>query len=713
MTDALQGAFGDLALQRLADAEVIGMIAGVDDQVVAANDYFLRLIGYDRSDLSDGKIDWRELTPPEWAPADRRAYEEAVGEGLTRTYEKEYVRRDGTRVSVLVGGAVVDPGPPMHYVSFVVDLSAQKAAEAAREVALVAERIERSRVEVLQRLTAALAVARDSQEVATTVVEMVTAGLGAQTGSVRLFDTDWAPNGDADPIVAEVRSTRRPVLIASPAERALRYPTTAVDTAGQLAWAYLPLVVDRTVVGTAVFGWGAPVDFLPEDLAMLEAVAGQCAAALDRARWLERERAARAAAEAAQARLALLARASAVLAGAQDEETLLTQLADLLQPLCTWSTVSLLDEQNALVRRQVRNPDPENAELVARLQGEVLELMHPDDPRTVALATGRTATTTRSDLLPMAVAKESPILEQVRRLPLTQLLAVPIAARSHVLGVLSMWREDGQPAFTPADIELAGDVGNRAGTALDTLRTLAARTRVAAALQASLLPTALPEIPGIELSARYLAAEAAAEVGGDFYDAFALGSGEYALTIGDVAGRGVQAAGLTGLARSTLRAVPSELGPGLALARLNTILLGRTGPEDFLTAAYLRLRPDAGGVDVTVASAGHPLPLVVRGHGTVEPIGETGPLLGLLDTVEIPERRTRLSRGDSLLLYTDGVIEAQGADGLFGEERLAALLADGEGRSAKDLAAAVQGAVVDYRTHGPDDVAVLALRVTP
>lgn len=588
------------------------------------------------------------------------------------------------------------------------------------------------RVELLQRLTAALSRARDVEEVATTVVSAVTAGLGAQAATISVFEEPetfrtLAGTGlDAEfldryrvmpvaevPIAADVLATCRPVLVTSFADRDRRYPFLAGGTVRQQAWANLPLLADGRAIGLAAFGWTEPRDFSADEVELLEAVAGQCAAALDRARRLDTERAARAAAETAQDRLALLARASAVVAAAADEDRLLSDLADLLAPLCSWTSMLLPDERGRLVRRQVRAADPAQAELATELVGQVVWPLHPADPRAVALDTGRPARLDITDLAPLLAFGDRRLAARLGRLPLAELLAVPLLARGQVLGVLGVWRTSDQPPFGAADVELLGDVAARAGTALDNLRVLAARTRVAAALQASLLPERLPSVPGVELAARYLPAEQAAEVGGDFYDAFPLGVDEYALVIGDVSGRGVDAAGLTGLARSTLHALPTDLGPAATLSRLNTLLLARTGPERFLTAAYLRLHLHPDRIKVTVCSAGHPLPLLVRADATVTPVGKPGPLLGLLDTVTLSESSVRLAAGDNLLLYTDGVVEAHGADGLFGEDRLTGLLAGTAGQPAARLVDTVQQAVLAYRTGGPDDLALLALRVLP
>ncbi|HMA47965.1 MAG TPA: SpoIIE family protein phosphatase, partial [Frankiaceae bacterium] len=274
------------------------------------------------------------------------------------------------------------------------------------------------------------------------------------------------------------------------------------------------------------------------------------------------------------------------------------------------------------------------------------------------------------------------------------------------------WRTSDQPPFGAADVELLGDVAARAGTALDNLRVLAARTRVAAALQASLLPERLPSVPGVELAARYLPAEQAAEVSGDFYDAFPLGADEYALVIGDVSGRGVDAAGLTGLAPSTLHALPADLGPAATLAAEHAAAGPHrpgTLPHRRLPAAAPAPGPDRGHRLLGRSSAAAAGPRRRHRH----PGRQARPAARSARHRHAVRILVRLAAGDNLLLYTDGVVEAHGADGLFGEDRLTGLLAGAAGQPAARLVDTVQQAVLAYHTGGPDDLALLALRVLP
>jgi sigma-B regulation protein RsbU (phosphoserine phosphatase) len=241
--------------------------------------------------------------------------------------------------------------------------------------------------------------------------------------------------------------------------------------------------------------------------------------------------------------------------------------------------------------------------------------------------------------------------------------------------------------------------------------------RLARAFQASLLPPALPAIAGVELAASYQPAEGEGEVGGDFYDVFPLGAGVWGLTIGDVCGRGPEAAALTSLARHTIRAsATGRTDPGEVLTTLNDVvyedLTRRERWGDFLSAVYLTFEVVDGGVDLDVANAGHPPPMVVRASGEVVELNEPGQVLGVTASAPTARAAARLAPGDALVLVTDGVTEAHiPGQAQFGETRMAAVLSDVAGQPPATIVAALVDAV---RAHtegqaGRDDVAMVCL----
>ena len=289
---------------------------------------------------------------------------------------------------------------------------------------------------------------------------------------------------------------------------------------------------------------------------------------------------------------------------------------------------------------------------------------------------------------------------------------VPLRARGRAHGVLVAGFDDLGAGADDDALALFEDLARRAALALDNARLYQERDHVARTLQRSLLPGALPDVPGVELAGRYVAAGEGNEVGGDFYDCFPTGGGDWALVIGDVCGKGAEAATLTALARYTLRAaVQHTRQPQAVLIELNEALLRHQLGYRFCTVLYASLTPRDGRVDVCLATGGHPLPLVLRPSGDVETAGSPGSLLGILDDPEISEHSFELGPGDALVLVTDGVTEATAADRATGPGRLVALLAGQAGADAAAIAEAVerdaleaQGGVVR------DDVAVLVAR---
>jgi serine phosphatase RsbU (regulator of sigma subunit) len=236
---------------------------------------------------------------------------------------------------------------------------------------------------------------------------------------------------------------------------------------------------------------------------------------------------------------------------------------------------------------------------------------------------------------------------------------------------------------------------------------------IATTLQEGLLPKSLPEIDGAEVAARYNAGARAMEVGGDFYDVFPRGE-DWVMVIGDVCGRGAEAAALTGLARHTIRAQAEHLEhPSEILRALHDAIVAEVGRDSarFVTAGCVLLGRDGA---VRASFAGHPPGLIARAAGGIEALPPTGPLLGLLQRVRIADVEAKLEPGDALVLYTDGVIEARRERDLFGEERLAALVGDvgPRGLGAGAIADAILEATVAFAGSTEDDTAILVLRRT-
>lgn len=237
-----------------------------------------------------------------------------------------------------------------------------------------------------------------------------------------------------------------------------------------------------------------------------------------------------------------------------------------------------------------------------------------------------------------------------------------------------------------------------------------AETRLlAVTLQQSLIPPEPSQIPGFEVAACYLPAGEA--VGGDFYDVFQAKGGDWVVFVGDVSGKGIDAARVTAAARYTLRAIGTRTAdPRELLGTLNQALLAQDFDRE-CTVAYGRLRIQGPHPTMTVASAGHPLPMLLDPQGVVQPVGGAGMLLGAFDEITLVDEAVVMDPGTSIVFYTDGVTEARSPEGdFFGEERLRSILENKGGHSAQTIVDSICEGVMMFQGGMPrDDIAVLVV----
>jgi serine phosphatase RsbU (regulator of sigma subunit)/anti-sigma regulatory factor (Ser/Thr protein kinase) len=446
----------------------------------------------------------------------------------------------------------------------------------------------------------------------------------------------------------------------------------------------------------------------PDHLVRCAAIAVTGALAVWGARLRERR-------EATRRRAALLAEAGALLSASLGYEATLRTVARLVVPgLADWCTVDVPGPGGAIRNVATAHVDPDRVQMA-----EDLRRRHPPTAEQRAgvarVLRGGPAElyTTIPDELLAATARDPDHLALLRAVGMTSAMVVPMAARGRTLGAITFVAAESGRRYDGEALELAQELARRCAVAVDNARLYGERSRVARTLQQSLLPTRLPEVPGLEVAARFHAVGEDVEVGGDFFDLFAAAGGAWGAVIGDVSGKGAEAAAVTALARYTLRAVAAHDGrPAAVLGALNDAMLGSEhAPERFCTAAYARVLAEAGGPRVEIASGGHPLPLLVRPDGTVEPVGEPGMLLGVSRRPPLTQCEVKLEPGDKLVFYTDGVIEARCPDGgMLGVEALAELL-----ESCGDLDTVATGerihrAVIDACGDPRDDIAILVLR---
>ena len=290
----------------------------------------------------------------------------------------------------------------------------------------------------------------------------------------------------------------------------------------------------------------------------------------------------------------------------------------------------------------------------------------------------------------------------------TTRLPTPASALTH-----STAREASLRALLSVHERIAASESDAAVAALDRATHEAQRyATLARTLQASLIPPELPTISRLETGALFRPAGDGSEIGGDFYDLFPLADGVWGLVLGDVSGKGAAAASLTALARYTVRAAAFHAASGVeVLERLDEALARHDADERYLTALFALLRPDGQDLLIDLTLGGHPAPLVVRADGSVQAIGTSGSVLGLLPHPSLFETRHVLHPGDTFVAFTDGVTEARRGRAQYGDERLAALLTELVGAPAAEIAKRVGQDVLHFQEGlAHDDTALVVLR---
>lgn len=401
----------------------------------------------------------------------------------------------------------------------------------------------------------------------------------------------------------------------------------------------------------------------------------------------------------------LLARAGEVLGASMDLPDTLQRVADLCVPdLADWCAVSIPGEHNDLVTVAVAHTEPEKVALARRIaERNRTSLSEPGGAAAVFRDRAPQLTDPITDEMLVGAALDHEHLEALRALSMHAALIVPMLSRGASVGVLALVSAESGRRFDEADVTLACELARRAGAAVENARLYTERSAIAHTLQASLLPDELPEMTGWNASALYLPAGDENRVGGDFYEAIALDDG-WVLVVGDVSGRGAPAAALTARMRHTLRTAVLTTGSvAEALRVLNRDLIARPALS-LGTAVCVRLLDDSAQAEVYCA--GHPLPVLIH-HGRCAQVGDFGPMLGAFADAAWRPASVRLIAEDILVLYTDGVIDAVGPDGHFGERRLEEVLT--EASTAEQAVARVRTALTDFQVGAQaDDIAVLA-----
>ena len=677
--------------------------------------------------LGDG---WQSAIHPDDVERVRAAWEAAV---LSQSrYECEYRLRcqdGGHRVIFARGVPVIEDGRIVEWVGTSEDVTHSREEEQFS--------LEQARaIERLNDIGSNLAAELDVRELLQTITDATTELSGAQFGA--FFYTEVRENSEEFSLytISGVPRERfssfpmpRNTEIFSPTfngEAPVRTDDVTQDSRfgknapyfgmpeGHLpVRSYLAVpVVSKSgkVHGGLFFGHERPGVFSERHERMVVSVAAQAAAALDNAQLYEAERRSRAAAEQAQRDLAFLARANYALSASLDFQKTAEVVSKLPVPdLCDWAVLHVVSEAGDIEAVSLYHRDE-----VQRQRLQEMAVRHPvriDAERgpAVALRTGQTHVL---DLVTEEMldehARDARHRESLELARIGALLSVPILTRDRVVASLTFVREHPR-AFTEREIVLAEELTSRAGLALDSAMLFSRERAAALTLQRSLLPGALPPVEGTVVAVRYLPGAAGMEVGGDWYDVIPLGDGIVGYVVGDVMGRGVQAAGVMGQLRAAVRAYALEdHAPEEVLARVDR-LLRLTEEPPLVTCVYARLDTRTG--ELCISTAGHLPPLLIGpdGEGVYLDI-EPGLPLGVGET-QFASGCLFMERGSTLVLYTDGLVETPHSSITTGMDALRARAVEFSGEG--DIEAFIDCLITAFdRGDGhSDDIAVLAVRL--
>jgi serine phosphatase RsbU (regulator of sigma subunit) len=350
--------------------------------------------------------------------------------------------------------------------------------------------------------------------------------------------------------------------------------------------------------------------------------------------------------------------------GASDLTEFMDSAAEAAVPkLGDWCAIHYLPEKARTPLVSVAHTDPAKVAWARDLLGRFP--FDPDAPTGVAavIRTGRTELIEQVDdtMIDEAIAgmdiDADEAREVIAELRPTSVITVPLVTKRGVLGAMQFLSAETGHRYDPEDIVLAEVAAGQIAKALDNIWLSEQSRHVSATLQRALLPPSLPTIEGIEVAVGYWPAGAGVEAGGDFYDIFEISPTAWSVVIGDVCGRGPDAAALTGIARHTARAAARHGQEHREVLEWVNEAMRLSNRDRFCTAVYATLERDEGGWRFTSCAAGHPRPIVVRPDRTAALLGEPGTLLGVFDDITVEPSTTSLGPGDVVVLYTDGLTD--------------------------------------------------------
>jgi GAF domain-containing protein/anti-sigma regulatory factor (Ser/Thr protein kinase) len=562
--------------------------------------------------------------------------------------------------------------------------AAAQAVERARLT--VTEFADLERAQQLQHLSSALAAATTPGDVASAAMGAGLRALRAQSAACRVpvdrghrslkcLATSGHPVvlartdvGAHDTVSGQAFSTGRTTIVSVGAA-ATPDPTLAreVDPGAVTVLSQPLTVVAEPLIGNAgvlVFAFVAQLDPSDPELRFLATLAGLTAQALERAQLFEQERQALHDAESGRERLSLLSDVTKLLSSSLNPTTVIHRTMNLVVGRLADACVVEVPGDTGLQRLDVGSGSILDAETSLRLIGAEDTPYDSDAPAAVAYRTGTT------QLAPLI----SPLASALGLGECTA-LAVPMTANGEVIGVMT-FIDGAERRFQPDDVSLATEVASRAGVALSNATEYQRERVVAEVLQRAVLPDSLPLVEGMRFDAEYRAGAAGTYAGGDWYDIFRLDDAHVFFSVGDVMGKGAPAAALMGQVRSALRAYAvTGQSPSEVLSSLDH-LFGVLAEDRVVTVVVGLVNPATGAVRLT--NAGHPPPLMVRADGTTSFCAPESSLLiaAGLGPSQRPEHDVLLEPGDSLVMYSDGLVERRGESITAGMDRLSEVAID-------------------------------------
>jgi GAF domain-containing protein/anti-sigma regulatory factor (Ser/Thr protein kinase) len=454
-----------------------------------------------------------------------------------------------------------------------------------------------------------------------------------------------------------------------------------------------PLVGSMGPLGVLTLAFVAHPELTEPELRFLSTLAGLTAQALERAQVFEHEREALRAAEAGRERLSLLSEVTRLLSSSLEPTTVIRRTMSLVDGRLADSCIVQVPGDTGLVRLDVRDAHRASTSAADALEEVAFD---SDAPAAVAFRTGHT------QLAPVHDAGDEHDPEEA-----STALSVPLTALGEVIGVMTFVDAPGR-LFEADDVALATEVASRTGVALSNATRFQREHVVAEVLQRAVLPDSLPEVEGLRFDAEYRAGEAGSYAGGDWYDVFELGPDSVFFSVGDVMGKGAPAAALMGQVRSAIRAYAvSGQSPTEVLASLDS-LFDALVEDRVVTAVVGTITPSTGRV--VLSNAGHPPPLVVRADGTSTfcPLQHSLLIAAGLSGALRPRDELVLDHGDSLVMYSDGLIERRGELITNGMERLGSAAAVIASSGWPDNAAVTFASMLSNEER-TDDVVVLSI----